>query len=273
MNKTVRKGSSAQPESELHARIRSKGILIGCGIESLHPAATELAGMIGFDLVWGDLEHGAASPHQVEVFCIAAKAGGAWPIVRVSFTERAHIMRALEAGARLIAVPMVENAATARRIVEFGKYRPTGNRGFAASTRGVQYGMGSSLANIDWANRETHLFPQIETVQGLRRCREIVGVEGVSGAVIGPSDLSISLGRPLNFDDPKVIRAVSEAVRITRAANKIAVCVSAHPPLVRAAAEAGAQIFISAGERSSLRVHWQQVLKSIQALAGRGGAS
>ena len=134
MNKTVRKGSSARPESELHARIRTKGILIGCGIESLHPATTELAGMVGFDLVWGDLEHGAASPHQVEMFCIAAKAGGAWPLVRVSFTERAHIMRALEAGARLIAVPMVENAATARRIVEFGKYRPTGNRGFAAST-------------------------------------------------------------------------------------------------------------------------------------------
>ena len=137
-------------DSELHERIRSKKMLYGCGVESLNPATTELAGMVGFDLVWGDLEHGAGSPNQVETFCIAAKAGGALPIIRISFTDRTHIMRALEAGARLVAVPMVETPEMAREIVEYGKYKPVGNRGFAGSTRGVRYGFTDPATSMAW---------------------------------------------------------------------------------------------------------------------------
>jgi len=255
-------------DSELHTRISSKKVLLGCGIESLHPAATELAGILGFDIVWGDLEHGSGSPDQVETFCIAAKAGGALPIIRISFTERTHIMRALEAGARLVAVPMVESEAMAREIVEYGKYKPIGNRGFAGSTRGIRYGIGDQMANIAWANQETHLFPQIETAEALRLCREIVGVEGISGAVIGPADLSISLGRPLKFDDPEVIRGVCEAIRVTRELGKIAILVAGHPVLVRAGLEAGAQVFVCGGERPALRAYWQQTLKDMRALIG-----
>lgn len=259
-------------DSELHERIRSKKMLYGCGIESLNPATTELAGMVGFDLVWGDLEHGAGSPNQVETFCIAAKAGGALPIIRISFTDRTHIMRALEAGARLVAVPMVETPEMAREIVEYGKYKPVGNRGFAGSTRGVRYGFTDPATSMAWANQETHLFPQIETAQALRRCAEIIGVEGISGAVIGPADLSISLGKPLKFDDPEVVAAVAEAIRITRSLGKIPILVSSHPALVRAAVEAGVQAFVCAGERPSLKAFWTQALKDIQVVVNKSKA-
>jgi 4-hydroxy-2-oxoheptanedioate aldolase len=224
--------------------------------------------MLGFDIVWADLEHMSGSPHQVELFCIGAKAGGALPIVRVPFAERTHVLRALESGARLISIPMVETAETSRRIVEYGKYKPVGNRGFANTPRGLMYGIGSPLANIEWANRETHLFPQIETMDALRRCKEIVGVEGISGGVIGPADLSFSMGKPLKLDDPEMIEAVSHAVREIRALNKIAIPVTRHPKLVKAAFEAGAQVFICAGERPALHAQWQQTLVDFKKMVG-----
>lgn len=249
--------------SELHARIQEKKLLLGVGIDSLHPANVELAGLLGFDLAWGDLEHGTGSPHQAELFCIAAKAGGMLPILRIPAAERPFIMLALEAGARLISVPMVESRETARRIVEFGKYQPMGNRGVAMSTRGLRYGIGSAAANLEWANRETHLFPQIETMAGLRRLKEIIDVDGISGGVIGPADLSISMSKPLQFDHPDVIGAVCDAVRQIRALGKIAISVNGHPVLARASIEAGAQISVCATERSALRAHWAQTIKDM----------
>jgi 4-hydroxy-2-oxoheptanedioate aldolase len=256
--------------SELHDRIQKKKLLLGVGIDSLHPANVELAGMLGFDLAWGDLEHGTGSPHQAELFCIAAKAGGMLPILRIPCAERPHIMLGLEAGARLISIPMVESPETARKIVEYGKYQPTGNRGVATSTRGLRYGIGDPTTNIEWANRETHLFPQIETMAGFRRCQEIIDVEGISGGVIGPADLSISMGRPLQFDHPEVIEAVCSAIRQIRALGKIAISVNGHPVLARASIEAGAQISVCATERSSLRTHWTQTVTDMTALAPKG---
>jgi 2-keto-3-deoxy-L-rhamnonate aldolase RhmA len=210
----------------------------------------------------------SGSPHHVELFCIGAKAGGALPIVRVPFTERTHIMRPLEAGARLISIPMVESAEMAQRIVDYGKYKPLGNRGFAGPPRGLMYGLGDHLANVEWANRETHLFPQIETMEGLRRCKEIVGVEGISGGVIGPADLSFSMGKPLKYGDPEVIDSVRQAVREIRGLNKIAIAVTAQPLLLKAALEAGAQVFVIVGERAALSETWRNKLRDFRATAG-----
>jgi 4-hydroxy-2-oxoheptanedioate aldolase len=257
-----------EPTSELHSRIKAKKVLVGCGIESFSPGHAEMAGMLGFDLVWADLEHASGSPDQVESFCIGAKAGGALPIVRIPFTGRAHLMNALEAGARLISIPMVETAEMSRSIVEHGKYKPVGNRGFASSSRGLFYGIGHALANTDWANRETHLFPQIETVDALNRCKEIIGVEGISGGVIGPADLSFSMGKPLSYDAPEMVDAVKRAVHEICQLNKIAIAVTAHPGLLKAAFEAGAQIFVCITERASLRAHWQQTIRDFRAMAG-----
>lgn len=252
--------------SELHDRIQRKKLLLGVGVDSLYPSNVELAGMVGFDLAWADLEHGTGSPHQAEMFCIAAKAGGMLPILRIPSAERSFIMLGLEAGARLISIPMIESPETARKIVELGKYKPVGNRGFAMSTRGLCYGIGDSAVNTAWANRETHLFPQIETMAGLRRCKEIVAVEGISGGVIGPADLSISMGKPLQYDHPAVIDAVCGAVSEIRALGKIAISVTGHPVLARAAIHAGAQICVCATERGSLRTHWTQTVRDMSQL-------
>jgi 2-keto-3-deoxy-L-rhamnonate aldolase RhmA len=151
-------------------------------------------------------------------------------------------------------------------MVEFGKYKPLGNRGIVGSSRGVGYGLAAPLANMERANRESHLFVQIETVEGVKRCREIVAVEGISGAVIGPADLSVSMGKPFAFDDKEFVQVFRDLIQTVRSLDKIAIAATGNPSLVKAAIQSGAQIIISSGERPVLKAGWQQNLKDMAAL-------
>jgi len=253
-------------EPGLQTLLEKHQVLLGCAVDSASPDVAEMAGMLGYDLVWADLEHGSVGPREAQTFCQGAKAGGALPVLRIPNADRVHILHALEAGARLIVVPMIESPETAREIVEHGKYAPRGKRGFNGATRGLQYGIGDRLENIEWANRETHLFVQIETVEAVRRCSEIVAVEGITGGLVGPADLSFSMGKPLAFDDPEVLSLFAQAVRKIRAAGKIAATATAAPHLVKAGVEAGLQIIICATEMSSLRSSFDQTLRDVSGM-------
>ncbi len=252
--------------SQLHHRIQSKGILLGCTIESPSPATAELAAMLGFDLVWADMEHHGISLLDAQALFQAAKAGGAMGILRLPDATRPHVLGGLERGADILIVPMVETAETARQMVEFGKYAPLGNRGIVGSSRGMGYGIGTPLANMERANRESHLFVQIETVDGVSRCREIVSVDGISGAVVGPADLSVSMGKPFAFEDKQFVQVFCDLIRTIRTQNKIAMAAAGNPALVKLAIESGAQILVTTGERPVLKAGWQQNLKDMAAL-------
>lgn len=250
----------------LQELIQRKGVLWGFAVDSASPTVAEMAGMIGYDILWVDLEHGNVGPREAELFCVGAKAGGGLPLLRIQSADRTHVLHALEAGARLVVVPMVNNPETARQIVEHGKYAPCGNRGFHGGMRGLRFGIGDKLEAMQWADRETALFVQIETVEAVNRCADIVAVEGIAGALVGPADLSVSMGKPLAFDDPEVLTLLRQALIEIRAAGKIAATVASHPALLRVALDAGVQIVICASETSSLRTQLEQQLREATAL-------
>jgi 2-keto-3-deoxy-L-rhamnonate aldolase RhmA len=257
--------------SQLHALIDRRKTLIGCACDSVSPVAAELAGMLGFDAVWADLEHGPADWRDAQVFCQAAKAGGAQAILRVQSADRNHVLHALDVGANVVVVPMVETRETAQAVVQHGKFAPLGRRGFAGSPRGIGYGIADDkLDLIRRTNRETHLFVQIETAAALERCAEIVAVDGLSGALVGPADLSFSLGRPLDFNADFIARFAA-AVRTIRAQGRIAATATAHAGLIEAGIEAGLQILVCASEVISLRADWSRVLRETKSKIGRRG--
>jgi 4-hydroxy-2-oxoheptanedioate aldolase len=255
----------SEPQSELHARIREKKLLVGTTCETGAPMIAELCGIVGGDIIWLDLEHGTAGWRDAQAFCQAAQAGGALPALRVPGAERTHIMHALEIGAKLVIVPMVNNADTARKVVEFGKYPPIGQRGFAGSTRAMSYGTGDAKQNVAKANRETHLFVQIETMDAVRNCAEIVSVEGISGGLVGPADLSFSMGKPLDFENPEFLKLFGETIRTIRGCGKIAATAAGNPKLIDIGLEAGLQILICATEAQAVRQLWGQMIKDIRA--------
>ncbi len=226
----------------------------------------EMAGMIGFDMVWIEVEHGGASFADVEDLCRATEAGGAIPVVRVSDGGRDNVLRALEAGGKIIVVPLINTADEARSLVQNGKFPPLGSRGFNTRSRGLRYGL-DGIAKIAetfaHANAHTHLIAQIETCEAVENLDAICAVDGISGILVGPGDLSLAYGKPGAFGDAELIATVTEVMRRTRAANKHAGILVAPGPLLHACTNAGCDFFFCAGDINDLAKTWREVLQQV----------
>ncbi len=246
----------ARPLKEILDR---QPVLLGCALDSAVPAFVEMAGQVGYDVVWLDLEHYRRSPREIEAFCIACDASGALPLLRVAGASRDAILPALEMGARFVVIPMVESAGMARQIVQWGKFAPLGERGYNGATRGMKYALHSRLETMAAANEETYLFPQIESMEGVRCCAEIVSVPGIEGALVGPADLSISAGMPLDFGNPAFRRLYRSAIETIREQGKIAAVATAHPGLIDDALDCGAQLILCASDMFAVREHLKAV--------------
>lgn len=235
-------------------------IVRGVGLYSGAPRLAELAARIGFETAWIEMEHGPTGFAEAESICLALEAAGAFGTVRVADSERASILRALEIGARIVVVPMVEDATVAADIVRFGKFPPLGARGFNTRSRGLGYGLGPAREAFAAANAGTHLFAQIESKRAVAAVRRICEVEGLSGILIGPGDLSVSMGYAGDMSDPALVRAVVGAVRAARSLGKHAGILVSEGPMLEAALEAGCDLVFSGGDVTSLVEPWRRLL-------------
>lgn len=157
------------------------------------PALVEIAGLAGFDFVVVDTEHGPASAESVEHLVRAADAVGVSCLVRVPARGFAQVQRALDAGAAGIVAPHVVSRVDAEALVAAVRYPPAGRRGFAGTARSGRYGMvprDAALAGGD----DLLAVAQIEDAAALDRLDEIACTPGLDAVLVGPSDLSVSLG-------------------------------------------------------------------------------
>jgi len=223
----------------------------------------EMAGRVGFDLVWIEVEHGGASWNDVEAQCMAVDSGGAIACVRVPDNSRQSILRALETGARLVIVPMIDAADAAREIVRHGKFPPLGERGFNSRSRGLNYSLDPITETFPRANSGTHLVAQIETMTAAANLEAICAVEGIAGILVGPGDLSVSYGKPGAFTDPEYIAFIADIMRRARACGVHAGILVAPGPLLQAARDAGCDFFYCAGDINDLARTWKGVLAGL----------
>ena len=241
--------------------------LHGVGIVSGSARLAELAALIGFETVWIEMEHGSAPDFSlVESLCIAAQAGGAMPTVRVPDAQRHHVMRALEVGAQIVVVPMVNTATQARQIVEYGKFPPLGARGYNTRSRGIEYGLAGVLNAFEAANARTHLFAQIETMEAVENLDDICAVEGLSGIFIGPGDLSVSVDCPGDMNNEQMINVVTDCLHRARAAGKRTGILVAPGALLDAALKTGCDLVFCGSDVGDLIGAWQRLLASVSTL-------
>ncbi len=240
-------------------------ILRGVSIYSGSTRLAEFAAKIGYETVWIEMEHGPADFEHVEAMCMAIEVGGGIPAVRVPDGQRHHVLRAIEVGARLVIVPMVNTAQQAREFVEYGKFPPVGARGFNLRSRGVNYGLGDRHAIFAAANARTCLFAQIESMEAVRNLDEICQVEELCGIFVGPGDLSASFGTNGNLESPQLIDIVSDCVRRARAAGKHVGILVTPGRMLDAAIEAGCDLVFCGGDVTELSVAWPRLLASIPA--------
>ena len=204
--------------SSFRARLRSGERLVAPLVTLGSPAIAELLAGVGFDWLFLDAEHSTLDAAQMQAMMQAA--GDTPCVVRLAAGEEIYIKRALDIGAAGIIAPQVNSPEHARRVVRAAKYAPAGQRGLGIA-RAHRYGL-KVPEYMQGANDGTAVIVQAEHADAVAHIRDIVRVEGLDGVLIGPYDLSASLGRPGAVDHPDV-RGAIDAVR--------AACVEAGIPV------------------------------------------
>lgn len=149
-----------------------------------------------FDFVLLDGEHGDLDLSRLGSLLLMADALELPTLVRVPELSLFWISHTLDLGASAVMVPMIETPAQACQLVEWAKYPPLGQRSYSGGGH-TRYGAsGNHRRNMTRANQHTQAFVQIETQAGVAAVEEILEVPGIAGAIVGPCDLAISLGRP-----------------------------------------------------------------------------
>lgn len=240
-------------------------VLKGVSILSGSARLAELAGMLGFDVVWVDMEHGSSDFNNAESICVSAQAAGIISLIRTCDSQRTHILRSLEVGAKIVVVPMVNDAETAKKVVEYGKFPPLGKRGYNTRSRAVKYGIQGCSAFAQ-ANEETHLFIQVETMEAVKNLDEICAILGISGIFIGPGDLSANLGIPGEFHNGQLIEIVVSCIQCSRKTGKHAGILVGTGEMLQRAIKAGADIIICGGDIADLSAAWKNLLKEVASL-------
>ena len=153
----------------------------------------------GFDFVLFDTQHAPVEVKQLIPAIASLRGTRASPVVRVSANRADLICFALDAGARGIVVPMINTADEARAMVRACKYFPDGERS-NAGVRGEWGEAGDDYRRyMDTVNNEVLIAPMIETRRALANIDAILAVPGIDVLLVGPSDLSIELGVPLDY--------------------------------------------------------------------------
>jgi 2-dehydro-3-deoxyglucarate aldolase len=201
---------------DIRAKLRADKPTVGSWMQIPHPSVAEIMGQAGYDWVAVDMEHGAIGSHQLPDLFRALELGGTLPMVRVARGDMTDCKLALDAGAGGIIVPMVESAAQLEAVRTACQWPPAGTRG-----------VGFSRANLFGAHFEAYheeaqaplLVAMIEHVRAVENLESILAVPGLDALLVGPYDLSASMGRTAQFGDPEFSAALARVLEVARSRN------------------------------------------------------
>lgn len=229
-------------ENKVKQRILNGEKLVGAFLNLESPAVAEILGLLGYDFILIDTEHGPGDAESAQDIIRAALLRDITPMVRVRQLDRSSILKMLEVGAEGLLIPFVKSAAEVRQIVQYAKYAPIGEKGFGYSRKtgyGLEKGTEDMEAFFAWSNENTLVIPQCETVQCLEHIEEIAAIDGVDGVFVGPFDLSVSMGIPGQTDHPDFIAATERIVEACKQAGKFSMVFSMLPEQAKKYFDAG----------------------------------
>jgi 2-keto-3-deoxy-L-rhamnonate aldolase RhmA len=164
----------------------------------------------GFRWAFIDTEHGGFDLETVQEICRIAPFYDFAPIVRVADLQYSLVTRALDVGAPGVIFPRVESPELLEKAVSWTRFPPQGIRGFGLSPFNFNFEPMTMPQMMEFVNENTMVVLQIETVRAFEARNELLSVPGIDAVMVGPSDLSISLGVPGDFQNPKLVDTVEK---------------------------------------------------------------
>jgi len=202
--------------SELRKRLKNGELVLGTILSLNSPDVAEILSQIGFDWLFIDAEHSTLDPHHLQAIFQAV--GDSTPcVVRMPLLDEIVVKKTLDAGAAGLLAPQIHNAEQAERLVKWGRYYPEGFRGLGF---GRAQGYGLKVGEyLETANQNILLSVQAESAQAVRNIENIVQVKGLDAVLVGPYDLSASMGLPGQIDHPDVQAAIQHVAETCKAAG------------------------------------------------------
>jgi 4-hydroxy-2-oxoheptanedioate aldolase len=179
----------------------------------------DMLGAAGLDFTIIDCEHGAFGIETAENLFRACDANGIVPVVRAPSADAVFIGRALDAGAAAVVVPGIATASQAMAMVAAGRFAPDGTRGACPCVRAGGHFITDWPGYAGRQRVETGVMALVETAEGLSNIEAICAVEGLLALVIGPFDLSVSLGFEGDYRHAGVRAAVDRMLAAAKTAG------------------------------------------------------
>lgn len=195
----------------LKAKLKGGQLCLGTWVTLGHTAIAEIFARAGFAWVVVDMEHSTISIEQAGELIRTIDLIGVSPLVRLTSNDTNLIKRVMDAGAHGIVVPNVNSPEDARIAVAATRYAPQGHRGVGLA-RAQQYGPGFK-DYLEWQQDGPIVIVQIEHQSALDHLETIFTTPGVDGFIIGPYDLSCSMGMPGEFDRPEFAAAIQRILQ------------------------------------------------------------
>lgn len=202
----------------LKKKLKQKIVSIGSWITIGDESVVEIMAGKGFDWLTIDMEHSAITINIAQRLIRIIDLCGVFPLVRVGENNPTVIKRVMDAGARGVIVPMVNTKADAIKAVNAVKYPPQGARGVGLA-RAQDYGLGFQ-GYKQWVEKDSVVIVQIEHIDAVTNLAQILQVPDVDGFIVGPYDLSASLGKPGDFKDTGFLKALQTIKRVAGQFNK-----------------------------------------------------
>lgn len=247
---------------DLKNKLKQRRQVFGGWTSLAHPSIAELFTRAGVDFLGIDLEHSTISQEQGQRIIAAAQAGRVACLPRVASHNGEQISRLLDSGADGVIVPNVSRPEEIQQIIQWCKYPPEGSRSYGVA-RAQGYGFDFSRYVEEW-NRRSILIIQIESIQAVEAIDRLLSFEEVDGVMIGPYDISGSLGIPGQLSHPDVLQAGQQVVEACRRHRKACgtQIVEPTPENVRDAFETG-YTFVVLSSDVFILWKWSQRMQSL----------
>ena len=203
---------------QLKSRLSKGDLTIGSWITLGHPSIAEIMAAAGFDWLVLDMEHSVLELSEIQTLIQVLDGKQCPSIVRLTSNHPDQIKRVMDAGATGVMVPMVKSAEDARAAVQSVYYPPRGQRGVGLARA---QGYGSSFQKYrSWLEENAVIVAMIEHVDAVNSIDEILAVDGIDAYIIGPYDLSGSMGRPGDLNHPDVQSSIARVLEAGHRSGK-----------------------------------------------------
>ena len=218
----------------------------------------------GMDFFILDSEHGGFDYSDISKIIMTSRLAGLKCIVRLADNTRKDITKFMDMGADGLLLPMTNTAADIEKVVEYAKYAPLGRRGLSTMRAHTLYDPPKLLHYMKEANEAKDIYAQIETAAGVENVVEILSVEGVSGVLTGPNDLSCDFGCLADNHAPQILSSIEKTAFEAVGRGKKSGIITGNENYLAKGKECGMTMFCVGSELNLLKSGTASTVKRIK---------